>query len=309
MNVFTALNESLLLFLFVILGYLLARFRFIGEVKSMSSIVVNVALPAVLIRALFSQRFDPAFLPEILLCVGAAIVVYALALFISVLLLSSSKKESTIKRTAQNCICFGNTSFLGFPLISALLGDEVLYYAAFFVITQNLILYSVGYGLLGGKISWRSVAKTALSPGMILVYVATVLSFCGVTLTGMAYSFVDKLADLAIPISLIVVGYYFSQNRFSELVRDPMGYVVALGKNILLPLMTVGLVLLLPISPVMRCIITIESAVPVMAAATSSAENLGGHPLTASNGTMMSMTVGLATIPAVTWLCSVLFGL
>ena len=169
MNVFTALNENILLFLFVILGCLLTRFRFISEVKSMSSIVVNVALPAVLIRALFSKKFQPEFLPQILLCVGAAVAVYVLSLLVSVLLLRLTKKDNVIKRTAQTCICFGNTSFLGFPLISALLGEDVLYFAAFFVITQNLILYSVGYGLLGGKMSFRSVAKTAFTPGMVLV--------------------------------------------------------------------------------------------------------------------------------------------
>ena len=124
----------------------------------------------------------------------------------------------------------------------------------------------------------------------------------------MAYSFVDKLAALAIPVSLIVVGYYFSKNSLTGIFCDGTGYLVGLGKNILLPLATVGLVLLLPISPVMRCIIVIESAMPVMAAATSSAENLGGHPLTASNGTMMSMFFGLVTIPGLTWLCSALFG-
>lgn len=123
------MTEALVLILALLaLGYLARRFGRLPEHASdvLNRFVIDICLPAVLLRVLPTLRFRwdvlaLAVTPWLLALIGFA------ATRLSARVLKLDRASAAVLFL---CVSLGNTSFLGFPLCSALLGEQSLSYAA-----------------------------------------------------------------------------------------------------------------------------------------------------------------------------------
>ena len=70
------------------------------------------------------------------------------------------EKNTPILRFA--CI-FSNAAYMGFPLIQALFGAEGLLYASAYVTVFNILLWTVGYAMVSGKVRPGEVLHSILT--------------------------------------------------------------------------------------------------------------------------------------------------
>lgn len=87
------------------------------------------------------------------------------------------EKNTPILRFA--CI-FSNAAYMGFPLIQALFGAEGLLYASAYVTVFNILLWTVGYAMVSGKVRPGEVLHSILTtPVLWSVLLGLTLSLFG----------------------------------------------------------------------------------------------------------------------------------
>lgn len=139
-------NPNLVFFLsllFILFGYFLKRIRLLNEEdsKSISKIIINVTLPALILRTITGTDLIPSliFLPFSAIGYGAIVC--------GILLYTNQKKTPEDKAIlSMGSIGFNNGMF-AYPIIEGIFGLTGLQYLAFFDIGSGLSVFGLSYML------------------------------------------------------------------------------------------------------------------------------------------------------------------
>jgi len=183
----------------------------------------------------------------------------------------SRRSRSTLELTSG----YSNTSFIGFPLISAFYGESLLSIAIicdqtmFFALSTLGIIAAVKGGSRSGKVSAKFILKRLITfPPLIGCIAALVLSqFIDFTA---AEPFFDKLSATVSPLALFSVGLQLKFNGWKKLV--PQMSVSMFYKLILAPAIVLALALLLNVKGDVAKITVFEAAMPTVVTSSIIAE-------------------------------------
>lgn len=198
----------------------------------------------------------------------------------------------------------GNTSFLGFPLVTALLGAEHVQLAAVYDQFGTFLLVS-SYGLLvlatyGGQTrpSARAIAiRVVTFPPFIALVVALALPG---PLPEAARAVCEALAAPLLPLVAFALGLKLQ-------LRLPAGrwtpLIAGLGlKLVLMPLACWALLAALPVSDIVRQVAVLEAAMPPMFTAAALAISADIEPELSAAMVGYGLITGLASVFAWSWL-------
>lgn len=230
----TPVNESVLLIVSMLLaGFVCARLRVMppDAADAFNAFVIYVCLPATIWKLLPGLRFER----ELWLL---AAVPWAL-LGVSVLLISLLARLLRWSREVRGalllCVPLGNTSFLGFPMISALEGESALRYAVLYdQLGSFLALASYGLAVAArfGSGSAPSLGQTLLRVARFPPAIALVLAFSPLPQLPVLRPLLPRLSDLLVPIAMFAVGLRLNL----RLPRPRSALVCALGiKLVMMP--------------------------------------------------------------------------
>ncbi|MBD5500716.1 MAG: hypothetical protein HDR10_05835, partial [Lachnospiraceae bacterium] len=159
------LQQMVVLFFLMGIGFFCSKKEIITEEvsKKLSAIVVNIANPALVLTGCMGENKMEG--RELLMVAGIVAAVYAalvlLAMLIPRLLFIEKKKRGTY----QAMTVFSNIGFMGFPVISAVYGNEALLYASLFMIPYNVLIYT--YGVAAMTAGTEEKKKEGISLGRI----------------------------------------------------------------------------------------------------------------------------------------------
>ena len=123
--------------------------------KRISSLVVNVANPALILSSSINQEAvieGMEFVKTFILAWGMFGVLMVIAFFIPKILRADVKEYGTYRTMT----IFSNIGFMGFPVIDALYGSEALLYATMFLIPFNVLIYTYGISVMKKKASGKA---------------------------------------------------------------------------------------------------------------------------------------------------------
>lgn len=195
---------------------------------------------------------------------------------------------------------FGNTSFIGFPMIEALRGKEGLTYA---VVADQLGCFpaasAIGITIAalysGGEPDMRQIArKVLLFPAFLALMSGALVGLLG-GWPPIADEILARLGSTLTPLALFSVGLQFSLH----LTREQIG-AVAVGlawKLLLAPLAVYGIGLLLGIGGPTLTIAVLESAMAPMISAAIIADQYGLEPKLANTILSIGILIGMVTVP------------
>ncbi|WP_066092061.1 AEC family transporter [Xanthomonas massiliensis] len=209
------------------------------------------------------------------------------------------------------CVALTNSSFIGFPMVRALLGDGALPYAVLYDQFGTFLMLST-YGIYvlarysgdvpptGRQVLLR-VAR--FPPLWALVFAATLMPAQPPHWIGTA---LKNLADMMLPLVMLSVGLSL-QLRLPLAELRPLGVGLAL-KLVVLPALALALSYAFGLHGDVFKVNVLESAMPTMitAAALAIAHRLAPRLAAAMVG--YSILLSLATLPAWLWLLSRLAG-
>ncbi|HKU14542.1 MAG TPA: AEC family transporter [Steroidobacteraceae bacterium] len=292
------MSALLLLVVCLVLGVLVARIARppAGLAQSLNWWVINVAFSGLVLHLIPTLRFDWHlwFLPASMWLVFLG----AWALFA---MLGRALHWSRARVGGLTLVCgLGNTSFIGFPMIEALHGQEGLKLALVADQLGCFIALGVGGTLVaalysGKRASAAEVTRRVLTfPPMVSLVVGVIAAQLGAWPQPVAAIF-ERLGATLVPVALFSVGLQF-RLRFQKGQTAALG--LALGwKLALAPLLIWLCGLAIGVSKAILTIAVLQAAMAPMITATILAEQNDLEPQLASTVLGLGIVLSLLTVP------------
>lgn len=303
-----ALDAFALILAMLLLGMALRRLGVFGDAaaETLNQVVLYVCLPAAVLRYAPQLGFDLSLLgliavPWLLL----ALTVPWVAWLTRRLGLRRDERAVLLLTTA-----LGNTSFLGFPLVHALLGEAALPYAVVYdQFGSFLILSSFGLYVLARYGGDREPGVADIGrrivrfpPFLALVFGLTLMPAEPPAWIGNG---LQRLADALLPLVVLAIGISLRL----RLPRDELKPLIAglAGKLVLMPLFAFALAWPLGLRGTLAQAAVLEAAMPPMITAAALAISHRLAPGLAAALVGYGILLSLFTLPTWTWLLTWVF--
>lgn len=298
-----AFDAFFLILLMLALGKLCQRVKLFPDnaADTLNLFVLYLCLPAAILR--YAPKLELGI--EILAIVAVPWAILLATVVIVSLLARPLRLDDGTRAALMLCVGLGNTSYLGYPLTQALLGDDALPYAVIYdQFGSFMILSTWGLWVLaryGGdtRPTVRQIGRKVLTfpPFLALVLALTVMP-------AQTHHAVDallqRLSDALLPVVALAVGL---QMQF-RLPRESMA-PLALGlvlKLALMPLLALGLVAVLRLQGAEADAVVLETAMPPMITAGALAISHRLAPTLAAALVGYGTLLSLLTLPVWHWL-------
>ena len=287
------------------LGRLFAAGRVLPEnaADTLNRVVIVLCLPALIF--IHVPTLEPSwdllplvFIPWLLLALTVVMVLLAARAF------GFSRPVTAVLLVL---IPLGNTSFLGFPLIEALLGADKVRFAvvydqfgSFLIVCTHVLFVLAWYG--------DGPAPGAATIGRRIVTFPPFVALVGALLLGNAWfpdwldALVQAFADMLLPLVTLAVGLQLKLRLVPE-YRWPLVFGLA-GKLIVLPAAALAMALVAGVGSPILDVAVLESAMPPMITAAALASSARLAPPLASAMVAWGVLFSAATVPFWRWVAA-----
>ncbi len=198
---------------------------------------------------------------------------------------------------------FGNVGFFGVPVLQMLFpsNPEVIAYSAVFIVSMNLMCWTIGSYVMTGDKKYMSIRKAILNPQMIALIIALPLFFCGVTtesLPDAVTQIIGYLADMTAPLCMIILGMRFAVAPIRQLFTDWKVYISVILKILVFPLALY--LVLMPFASMdrmMKIALVVLAGMPSASITLNLAEIYNADQKTSANNILLSTMLSIVTIP------------
>lgn len=297
-NLLLVAGQVFTLFLLMGVGFFFARKGvFTPEVLSaMSRLLMYVVAPCIIIKSLTERDCTPDMIGVILRCLAVLVLTYALYALLSTPLYP--RLEPDRRDTLRFAVIYGNTSFMGLPLVQGVLGDSALLYCVLAIAVFNVATWTHGAVLMGGKEN-ASPKKAVLNPGVIGCVIGFALFFTGLDLPSPVAAAVSHLGNMNTPLAMVVIGGQMASANLGETFRRKELYGASALKLLALPILTGAVLLPMGLSAEAYSTLVILSACPTAGITGIFAQSFRRDTFTSARMITLSTLLSILTLPVV----------
>jgi predicted permease len=218
------------------------------------------------------------------------------------------RKKTEGNRVRSFVTVYCNCGFMGIPLIEGAVGAEGVIYSSIYIMVFQALLWSHGIITIKGGRDAIKPYKIFVNAGTIGIALGLPLFLLSISLPPVISDTVSHIANLNTPLAMIVSGVYVANSNIKRAFTRPKNYLCVAMRQIAVPLVMMGILLLIPADPIVEITILIISACPVASAVTLFAAIYGKESdlECASRALTLSTLLSVVTIPAITLLYGVL---
>lgn len=295
-NILLVASQVLMLFLMIAVGWFCAARKILTKdgADQLSRISLNIITPCVIIDAIQRDR-DPQVLAEmgISIAVGAGTILLGTALTA----LLFRRKPAEERRVLRFAMSYPNSGYMGIPLVQAVLGDGAVLYAASFVIAFNVVLWTFGVRLMGGR-KEVSLRSALVNPGTVSFAIGLVLFALNWTLPGPLGGAVTLFAGMNTPIAMLAIGVFIAFTDLRQCFRRAELYGACAVRMIVIPAAVLLVLRVLPLpNPSMTTALIICASAPTAAATSMFASRYRLDTGLASQLVTLCTLLSIATMP------------
>ena len=287
------LMQVLTLFLLMLCGFGAAKSKLMDEkhIAGLNTLVLSFAQPCLILSSMQRDR-SPDLIRDLLLVFVFTCIIIAVSGLIAHRLF---RKEPADRRAVlTNLSMVSNCGFMGYPVITAALGEEALIYAALYVSAFNLMSWTLCAYYFGGKEAMRP-AQLLRSPSLLAVIGGMVLFLTGWRLPGFVNNAMSMLGDTTTPLAMFVIGTRLVSLRKKHLTdRSLLG---ACSLRLLIFPMAVLLLTLTPLPKMVTSALFLCTAMPCAALTAMMSELYDSDRALASRGVALSTALSMVTVP------------
>ncbi len=289
------------LFLLMTVGFVANKTKILndGGAKCLSNLALLAATPCVIINS-FIRAYDPAMMGRYLLTLLASLLIHAFLALASYFFVRD--KEDSKQRVYRFSVLFSNAGYMALPLQLALLGEEGVFFGSAYVVGFNIVLWSYGVILMGGR-EKISPWKIVLNPGLLGVAVGMLLFVLSVPIPQVLHNAISQVASLNTPVPMFVIGYYFAQADIVGALKDAKGYYCMFLRLILLPVLCITLLWLFGFRSQEFIALSIAVATPSAAATTMFASMYDRDVALSARLVSFSTLISIVTMPVLVAVC------
>ncbi len=298
------------LFIMLAVGYFAGKVGIIDSFasKKLSEIIIKIAQPALIVSSIIKMSYSAQNLK---LGFEALAIGFGIHLFTAVIafFLCLRIKDINERKILEFSMVFGNTGFIGIPVMESLLGPLGGFMASFIVVSFNILLWTLGIAILGrGRDDIKLTLKKALInkgtvPSVIGIAIFVIPAFIkGFALPQFVISSLSYVASLCTPISMLIIGALLAGRTATQIFGSAKVYYLCFIKLIVMPL-TVGVVAnLLGLSDTLVIFSVALVSMPCATSVSMLAELYDISPGFSAQGVGTSSLLSVATMPCVIWL-------
>lgn len=234
------LGQILLMFLYLIIGYVLYRTGLITQEgsKALAHLLLYCVLPCVVLKS-FCIEYSAKGAVELAVSIAAGAGALLLSMAVSWLFF---RKDPM----AQIGVAFSNAGFMGLPLVTAVLGGEAVFYAAGFVALLNALQWTYGQAKLSGDKKYIQLGAVLKNPLVLSLLGGVVLYFCRIPVPQFLRTPMGAIAGMNAPLAMIVLGVYLARTDLKSIFTRPRLYALSAVRLVVIPLLTIVCLMLLP---------------------------------------------------------------
>lgn len=261
------------IFLIIGLGFASARLRMMSQEQllGMGRFVINLALPALVLKALTERPLGEVFEVQYLRVYGlASLAAYAAGFFYLWRIRGESASHAAILALG---VSSSNSGFIGYPIVAGVVGAPAAVALALNLMVENLLMVPLALALceLTGRRGQgglaRQLAGTGLrlarNPVVLAIALGLALALFGRPMPAIAANAIAMLAEASAPVALFVIGGTLHGLKPGGLLSDAAQF--ALGKLLLHPLLAWLGFLLWPVAdPALRNAGILFAAAPML---------------------------------------------
>ena len=297
------LRQNLIMFLYLLIGYLLYKNKLLTSAGSgeLGKMLLYVVMPVAIVKS-YIQDYSREMLLGFLISFAAAALALALSIAVSALVF---RKRDTVRQFGA---AFSNAGFIGIPLVQMTLGDGAVFYVASFVALLNLLQWTYGVLIMTKDRSAIRLKKLRTNPILIAFLIAMALFFLPVKLPAALAGMVSTIASMNGPLAMIVLGAYLAQLPLAELVKDKNTYLCTAVRLLLIPALTLLLLCLVPDQyRVIRMAVLLAAAAPVGSNVAIFAQLYGENYRNAVKDVCLSTLGSILTMPLILALANLIW--
>ena len=201
--------------------------------QTLSNLLVYLVVPAMIVHS-YMMEFSEEILRNLLAAFGLSIFAILIGTVITLALTHRQKdRRAPIFRFA--CV-FSNAAYMGFPLISALFGSEGLLYASAYVTVFNILLWTMGYGMVSGSSSPKEVARSLMhTPVLYAMVVGLAIYLLQIPVPALIAHPLELLSNMNTPLSMIITGILIATGDLKHIFTDRHIWKLAALRMLLIP--------------------------------------------------------------------------
>lgn len=303
------LTQIAILAVVVVIGAIAAKAKvFNSESKDvLSKVIFNISLPLMLFTNFFRLEATPRLIANSLtvLAISGFVVFFLLIIgWIAAKVFRFKDAEAAVFKTHS---MFGNTIFLGFPLITALYGVEGLLYASMFQLISSILMWTVGVIVLnhGNGISWKKSLLKVVNPNTIATLLGLAFFLLSVKLPAVILKPMTELGAANTWLSMLYIGAMLVFSNVGGLLKKKSLYIISLNRLIIAPALMILIFWLIGhfagLSPdkLVSSVIILEASMPCMATVVIMAKEFGSDDSLAVGNVFVSTILSIITLPLV----------
>jgi predicted permease len=310
------ISQIFILAIVVLIGVIAAKLNVltIDSKDMLSKVIFNISLPLMLFTNFLKLDATPRLLANsfTVLSVSGVVIFFMLLAGWSVTKLFNIKGREAAVFKAHSM--FGNTIFLGFPLITALYGVEGLLYASMYQLVSTIIMWTAGVVILtqGDGRSWKKSISRVLNPNTIATLLGLLFFIFSIKLPALIVKPLSELGSANTWLSMLYIGAMLVLADVGGLLGRKSLYIISVNRLIIVPAILItafaAITAMFGLShdKMVASVIILEASMPCMASVVIMAKELGADDHLAVGNVFVSTIISILTLPmvlmAINWL-------
>lgn len=295
------LHRMIIFFLILLLGAFCGKKGIISKeyLPNLQQLVTKVFLPAVI----FYGTYQGATWQDIVDNAGVvlfAAVFYALLLLVLFGLAKLMRLQPDYDKGFTFCFLFGNTLFVGMPLLTALFPETGMLYLALFSIIDQAVFWTLGIWLATARDrGFRFSPKSFVTPNTISLALVFALIAFGVPLPSVLLDTLQVVNNGTGALCMLYLGALMYFSDWKPVLRHAELYVGIVVKMVALPIIGGHVFTLLDIPHEMAVAMVVLMSLPVMTVVPMIARAHGNCGEYAAGITVVTLAASVITVPLV----------
>lgn len=301
MDIMMIIEQMLQLFIMMGIGYFLMHKNFIDANfnKKLNFLVITVTLHCLIIASVFGDNNTTQ--STVLKVLGIGVIMYILLPIVAYIVVKILRINKSKQGLFMFMTVYGNTGFMGYPIMASLFGNTGVLYAAIMNIIYNISLFTIGLYLMrldsDGEINFSY--RNLLSPGIISSVLALFLYFFQVPLPEFVVGVLNQVGDVTIPLAMILIGASLTAVSMKEIFGDLTLYPYTFVRQLILPLLAYPIIIHISSDPIIQGVLLLFTAMPVGNVSVMFALEYDGDFVTASKAVLFTTVVSIVTVPMI----------
>lgn len=292
-----AFRKMIVMFIILVVGIIAYKTKVVTKEgnSTLSDLLLLIVNPVVIFMS-FQMEFTHELFIKLWISIGFAVICHIIAIVISYIAIGKKVKDFEIERVSA---VYSNCGFIGIPIISALFGQEGVFYLAAYIAVFNILLWTQGYMLMTGQKDRNVILKGIFSP-CVIAAVLGIICFCfKISVFKEAGEAFDHISNMNTPLAMLVAGVTIAQSDVINALKNIRLYYVCILKLIIIPVVCAFVLKLLGTDNVVTMTSIVEIACPVGASCTMFAIRYNKNAVYASELYVISTLFSAVSLPLV----------